>query len=124
MSPSCPAGLCYVTHVSMTTIHLSGANRHWRKYLRAAGLPASWWADGVPYTRRHEHDESDCERIMLALAQLGVSFAEDYKQGMAPADIMRDLQQRGVLRTPFVAVSWNGPGKDRRRVVPPPRLSQ
>ncbi|MGE4070184.1 MAG: hypothetical protein AB7E72_03330 [Lysobacterales bacterium] len=112
-----PKGLCYVSYVSETLIHLEGANRHWRAYLRAAGLPVSWWLGGLSYPRRHPGDESGCEAAMVALARLGVCFAEDYKQGMAPADIMRDLLDRGVLREPFVAISWNDQGGGRKRVV-------
>jgi len=115
-----PNGLCYVSYVSSSVIHLEGATRPWRAYLRAAGLQASWWSGGVDYARQHEQDESGCEQAMIALARLGVCFAEDYKQGMAPADIMRDLMHRGVLRAPFTAISWSGKGGARKRVVHPP----
>lgn len=115
MAQGQPKGLCYVNFVDASVIHLSGANRHWRAWLRAGGLPVSWWLDGVPYTQRDPDDLADFLPKMAALAGLGVCFAEDYKQGMAPADIMRDLLERRLLREPFVAVSWGGPG-DRRRV--------
>ena len=38
-----------------------------------------------------------------ALARLnkaGIAFSEDYKQGWAPADIMRELQSRGRIKDP------------------------
>lgn len=119
--PGEPQGLCYVNYVSSTVIHLQGANSAWRRWLRAAGLPVSWWSDGVPYAQRDANDMSDFLPKMAALARLGVCFAEDYKQGMAPADIMRDLQERGLLRESFIAVSWGGPSARRRvRHDPPP----
>ncbi|MBK9655640.1 MAG: hypothetical protein IPO66_09255 [Rhodanobacteraceae bacterium] len=115
MSSKPPPGLCYVIYVSSDVIVLSGANWRWRAWLRAGGLPVSWWSGGVPYTQQGEDDLSDFVPKMIALARLGVQFAEDYKQGWAPADIMRDLQERGLLPVSFVAVSWGGPG-DRRQV--------
>lgn len=115
MSSVEPSGLCYVSYVSTDVIVLQGANRRWRAWLRAGGLPVSWWSGGVPYTQQGYDDLSDFLPKMTALARLGVRFTEDYKQGMAPADIMRDLQERGLLRESFVAVSWGGPG-DRREV--------
>lgn len=115
-----PSGLCYVTYVSSDVIVLSGANWGWRAWLRAGGLPVSWWLGGVPYTQPGDDDLSDFVPKMIALARLGVLFAEDYKQGMAPADIMRDLQERGLLRESFVAVSWGGPGKRRHVRHDPP----
>ena len=115
MSSNPPAGLCFVNYVSSHVIMLSGANWRWRDWLRAGGLPVSWWSGGVPYTQHGDDDLSDFVPKMIALARLCVQFAEDYKQGMAPADIMRDLQERGLLRESFVAVSWGGPG-DRRQV--------
>jgi hypothetical protein len=114
VSSSPPPGLCYVSYVSNDVIVLSGANLRWRTWLRAGGLPVSWWSGGVPYTQQGADELSDFVPKMIALARLGVLFAEDYKQGMAPADIMRDLQQRGLLRESFVAVSWGGP-RDRRQ---------
>jgi len=48
-----------------------------------------------------------------ALARLnkaGIAFCEDYKQGWAPADIMRELQSRGRILDAFIAIAWRGPG--------------
>lgn len=115
-----PRGLCYVNYVSGNVIHLEGANGAWRRWLRAAGLPVSWWSGGVPYEQRDHDDLHDLLPKLAALAQLGVCFAEDYKQGMAPADIMRDLQARGLLHESFVAVSWSGPSSRRKVRHDPP----
>lgn len=117
--PAKPRGLCFVSYVDNSVIHLTGANRHWRAYLRAGGLPVSWWQGGVPYPRRDVEDESGCEQAMIALARLGVCFAEDYKQGMAPADLMRDLLKRRVLREPCVVVEWTDKGMRKRTLHPP-----
>lgn len=110
-----PRGLCFVSFVDRDVIHLEGANRRWRAWLRAGGLPVSWWAGGVPYVQHDHEDFADFLPKMSALARLGVCFGEDYKQGMAPADIMRELQARGLLRESFVAVGWGG--RNGRRLV-------
>lgn len=120
MSSNPPPGLCYVSYVRSEVIVLCGANWRWRAWLRAGGLPVSWWSGGVPYTQQGDDELSDFVPKMIALARLGVRFAEDYKQGMAPADIMRDLQERGLLRESFVAVSWGGPGNSRQVRQDPP----
>jgi hypothetical protein len=120
MSSVPPSGLCYVSYVSNDVIVLQGANRRWRAWLRAGGLPLSWWSGGVPYRQRGDDDLSDFLPKMATLARLGVRFTEDYKQGMAPADIMRDLQERGLLHESFVAVSWGGPGERRQVRHDPP----
>lgn len=115
-----PRGLCFVNYVSGSIIHLQGAHGAWRRWLRAAGLPVSWWSGGVPYAQRDFDDLDDLLPKLAALAQLGVCFAEDYKQGMAPADMMRDLQARGLLRDSFIAVSWGGPSARRQVRHDPP----
>ena len=113
--------MCYVSFVDYSVIHLQGASRSWRCWLRRGGLPVSWWLGGVPFAQRDAADLSDFLPKMAALARLGVCFTEDYKQGMAPADIMRDLQARGLLRESFIAVSWGGPSSRRHvRHDPPP----
>jgi hypothetical protein len=42
------------------------------------------------------------------LNQAGIAFGEDFKQGWAPADVMRELQQRGQITEPFTALAWRG----------------
>lgn len=43
------------------------------------------------------------------LNDAGIAFGEDYKQGWAPAHIMRELQSRGRITAPFTAIAWRGP---------------
>ena len=118
--PAAPKGLCYVSYISNDVIKLGGADRRWRAFLRAHGVAASWWLDGVAYPDSDPHAEELCARLLIRLARLGVAFAEDYKQGLAPADLMRDLQARRILCEPFDAVSWNGSGGYQRvRQLPP-----
>lgn len=116
MDTPAPKRLCLVTYVSEGTIHIKGADRHWRALIRAAGLPYSWWADGVPYPG--EFAGAACEQAMMVLASLGVCFAEDYKQGMDPAGQMRDMQERGVMKESFVAYSWDGRRSCTKVVAP------
>lgn len=49
-------------------------------------------------------------KILLSLNDLGIIFGEDYKQPMAPADYMRELQKKSILRKPFKSIGWFGPG--------------
>ncbi len=43
------------------------------------------------------------------LNKAGIAFGEDFKQGWAPADIMRELHSRGRITAPFTAIAWRGP---------------
>lgn len=117
MTTPTPRRLCLVTYVSNGTIHIMGADRHWRALIRAAGLQYSWWQDGVPYCG--EYAGAGCEQAMMVLASLGVCFAEDYKQGMDPAGQMRDMQARGVMKESFLAYSWDGRRSCTKVVAPP-----
>ena len=48
--------------------------------------------------------------ILISLNDLGILFGEDYKQVMAPADYMRDLQKKSILKKQFKSIGWSGPG--------------
>ena len=48
--------------------------------------------------------------LLRRLNDAGVLFCEDYKQGWAPADVMRELQTRGIISECFTAIAWRGPG--------------
>ena len=50
------------------------------------------------------------DEILLSLNDLGLLFGEDYKQATAPADYMRDLQEKFALKKPFKSIGWSGPG--------------
>lgn len=49
--------------------------------------------------------------ILRRLNEAGIAFGEDYKQGLSPADLMRELQARGDIAGPFTAIAWRGPGE-------------
>ena len=49
------------------------------------------------------------DRLLLCLNDLGIIFGEDYKQAMAPADYMRELQETSILRRPFKSIGWGAP---------------
>ena len=42
------------------------------------------------------------------LNEAGLAFAEDFTQGWAPADLMRELQLRTRITAPFTAITWRG----------------
>lgn len=43
------------------------------------------------------------------LNRAGILFGEDFTQGWAPADIMREFQSTGRISAPFTAIAWRGP---------------
>lgn len=57
-----------------------------------------------------DEKEKHLDEILLSLNDLGLLFGEDYKQAMAPADYMRDLQEKSVLNKPFKSIGWSGGG--------------
>ena len=62
----------------------------------------------------------DLQTVMLELNRIGLLFGEDCKQGCSPADYMRGLHARGVLRTPFSSIAWRGPGEWFTTIEAPP----
>jgi len=72
--------------------------------------------DGFRDVVRIAHDSGDLLSnpsfvdTMARLNDAGLAFGEDYKQGWAPADIMRELQARGGITASFTAIAWRGPG--------------
>ncbi len=101
----------YVSLVMRPAIHLEGVDRAARAAIEAVGLEISGWlfktirfaGDGVLGNPHFEHT-MDC------LASAGIVFGEDYKQGWAPADLMRELHARGRVRRPFTSIAWRGGG--------------
>ena len=57
-----------------------------------------------------EKEPKQLDEILVSLNDLGILFGEDYKQAMAPADYMRDLQEKSVLKKSFKSIGWSGPG--------------
>jgi len=56
-------------------------------------------------------DNIDLIERLMELNQGGALFGEDYKQAYSPADFMKELQERGILREDFQSIYWTGPGK-------------
>ena len=57
-----------------------------------------------------DEDRKDrLDELLLCLNDLGIIFGEDYKQAMAPADYMRELQETSILRKPFKSIGWGAP---------------
>lgn len=55
------------------------------------------------------HTKGDRNKTLIKLNDLDIVFSVDYKQGWAPADIMEDLQEKGILTKPFKSIHWRGP---------------
>ena len=61
-------------------------------------------------TAAPDEDKKDrLDELLLCLNDLGIIFGEDYKQAMAPADYMRELQETSMLRRPFRSIGWGAP---------------
>ncbi len=58
---------------------------------------------------------------LFVLNENGVVFGEDYKQMYSPAEFMRALQVKGILKNNFTSIFWSGPHKWelRENVVEP-----
>jgi hypothetical protein len=57
------------------------------------------------------------DKILMFLNDLDILFGEDYKQMMAPADYMRYLQNKSLLKKPFKSIGWFGPGDFTIRTI-------
>ena len=66
-----------------------------------------------------EDKKGQLDQQLLLLNDLGIAFAEDYKQAMAPADYMRELQKESILRKPFNSIGWGAPEGFRIRTFEP-----
>lgn len=104
----------YVPIVLSGEIRLEAIKKDFAKTLIARGLPLKHGFLGgwtIPFADQGLPDEDNPELValMLGLAEAGVKFGEDYKQGCSPADFLRSLQERGVLQSKFESISWEGP---------------
>ena len=69
--------------------------------------------NGLTISRKYLTDKvilinNNRDEVLLKLNNLGIIFGEDYKQGWSPADIMRDLQDKGILEHEFKSIYWTG----------------
>ncbi|MGV3660879.1 MAG: hypothetical protein ACO1TE_11875 [Prosthecobacter sp.] len=71
----------------------------------SAGFDAVRFAD----TSSDLLGNADFVETFRLLSGAGLAFGEDFKQGWAPADIMRELQSRERITVPFTAIAWRGP---------------
>ncbi len=111
----------YVTHVSMSAIHLGDLDKETGKRLQAAGVPVNlgWFSYGeIPVEPPSEDGTQsvDEEDKLMALARLGVAFAYDYKQGMDPVGLMLDLCRRGRYVGTFLQISFGENGRELVRM--------
>ena len=66
---------------------------------------------GIPFdsTVTSHFDNVDLIERLMELNRNQVLFGEDYKQAYSPADFMKELQEKGVLREDFRSIYWTGP---------------
>lgn len=106
----------YVSIIFMSShVRVSYSTKAVREAIIAAGYEVfkdEYSVCNVKIDQRVSGDEKikQLDEILLSLNDLGVLFGEDYKQAMAPADYMRDLQEKSVLKKPFKSIGWSGPG--------------
>ena len=64
---------------------------------------------GVLFAERGDYfkNVSLIETLMKVNA-IGVAFGEDYKQIYSPAEFMRELQARAILKEDFRSIYWTG----------------
>jgi hypothetical protein len=82
--------------------------------LKAGGvkLEHKWFLRrGISYTGPGPNlENANLIDTLLVLNTAGIAFLDDYKQGWPPADVMRELQKKGILKTSFTSIVWSGPG--------------
>ncbi|EDM25280.1 hypothetical protein LNTAR_24913 [Lentisphaera araneosa HTCC2155] len=69
---------------------------------------------GIKYSELDCHDYQNTEllELVLELNNKGVFFSEDYKQTCSPAEFMKELQEKEILKGSFTSICWmNGEWK-------------
>ena len=99
----------YVSALFPKYLRVSYARQKLRYTIRQAGYECSRDAHGFnvryPQGAPRPEDSSFVE-LMCFLNGLGLPFGEDYKDPMAPADVMRLLQRQGLLKEGFKRIGW------------------
>ncbi len=118
-----PAYVCMLTE---SHVCLSGGVGELRTPLRNGGLSTRLGRElgylSIKFidTGGPHFDNTDLRMVMLELNRIGLKFGEDDQQGCSPADFMRALHARHILRVPFSSIAWQGPGEWFTRVESPP----
>ncbi|MCH8498451.1 MAG: hypothetical protein LAT63_08225 [Marinobacter sp.] len=60
----------------------------------------------------HYLDEAELICVVKQLVEDGYAFV-DAPSGWPPAAVLLHLREQGLLDTPFIAVTWSGPGHPR-----------
>jgi hypothetical protein len=99
----------YVSQILPGRIILEGDVRAVRDHPAITELRWSLFEWELPFCELPgSHLENDfLRRALLSLAEAGVCFLDDPRQGWSPADVMREI---GVGRR-FRTISWRGPGE-------------
>ncbi len=115
MHEPAPPEPCFATLVQDGRIALRSLDRPTRDALAQAGLDVrrDIFGDGeVRYGGDGILENPELHRVLHALVRAGIGFGED-QHGWGPADVMRELQSRGVLIGSFKRLGWQG----ERRVL-------
>lgn len=106
----------YVESILEGYFTLAGDSKQIHEKLKLVGLVSSLQKDSFsrPSLRFHFNSKPDAEnteiqKLFIALNLVGFKFAYDYKSATAPSGIMMDLQEMGVLGVPFDEISWLNP---------------
>jgi hypothetical protein len=115
----------YISIIFMSShVRVSHSTKAIREAIMAAGYEIFKDEYSVCNVKINPHVSSEkkieqLDEILLSLNDLGLLFGEDYKQAMAPADYMRDLQEKSALKKPFRSIGWSGPGDFTIRTFEP-----
>ena len=100
----------YIPIITGDSIILKNLNSELKRTLKENGfkLEKQHLIDTVIKYKSAPHDtlDSDLSKKLIELSKLGIAFSEDYKQGWAPADIMKDYQKKGILEDNFISIYW------------------
>jgi len=103
---------CRVSYVDTDRVRIDDADRPCRDAIAREGLvlKRSWIGpDEVRFDGDGAVGNPAFEKAMLALHRAGLAFQEDHTT-VSPADLMRELQEKGALVGSFRAVGFDGEG--------------
>jgi len=101
----------FVPWILKDYLHVRGARKRLKEALRQAGFECFVDGDRCFSVRFDPQagptpDNTSLVKLMLFLNEWGVAFSEDYKTWWSPADIMRELQKKGILKGSFRSSGW------------------
>lgn len=106
----------YIALIQDGYICIENLDRSTKKSIEHKGLPlcrrhSLYHAIRFAETKTGYFENMSLIERLLDLNELGLVFGEDYKQAYSPAEFMRELQSKGILKVGFPSIYWSAPRK-------------